>query len=132
MSDKILVKIILPSAIMLETQATMVNIPGIEGEFGVLFGHAKLVSNLDIGVVTLYSGETKQRYFIHGGVAQISDSEVNILTEFAIDLSSAKKSSVLHKITELKSNLLDKEPESVEADIISDALEKHETLINFL
>ncbi len=133
MSEKILVRIISPSKVMLETEADMVNIPGTDGEFGVLFGHVKLVSNIDIGVVTLFSGEEKTRYFVHGGVAQqVTGSELNIVTEFAADLEKAKKYDVLNVISSLKSDVLDEEPGSVEADIISDKIEKNEALAKFL
>ncbi|MDA9163601.1 ATP synthase F1 subunit epsilon [Rickettsiaceae bacterium] len=132
MSEKILVRIILPSKVMLETEASMVNIPGTDGEFGVLAGHVKLVSNIDIGVITLFSGEEKTRCFVCGGVAQVTGSELNIVTEFAADLAKSRKYDVLNDISSLKSDLLDEEPGSVEADIISDKIEKNETLAKFL
>jgi len=132
MSDKILVRIILPSKVILETEANLVNIPGTNGEFGVLAGHVKLVSNIDIGVVTLFSSEKEIRYFVHGGVAQVTGQELNIVSEFAVDLNKSSKADILNTISNLKSDFLEEEQESMEADIISNKIEKYESLVNFL
>jgi len=59
MTEILLVRIILPSKVALEMEATLVNIPGTEGVFGVLPGHAKLTSSIDVGVVTLFSLQKK-------------------------------------------------------------------------
>ena len=132
MSDKLLVRIILPSKIILETEADMVNIPGDEGVFGVLPSHAKLTSSIDIGIVTLFSGEKETKYFVYGGVAQVTGLELNIVSEFAIDLAVAGKSTVLNKITSLKGDLSCELEESLEADIISSNIEKYHALLKFI
>ena len=50
MSNKLLVRIILPSETFLEVETSQVNIPGTEGVFGVLPGHVKLTSAIEIGI----------------------------------------------------------------------------------
>ncbi|PCJ27588.1 MAG: ATP synthase F1 subunit epsilon [Rickettsiales bacterium] len=132
MSNTILVKIILPAQMILETEADMVNIPGSDGMFGVLPGHAKLTSGIDIGVITLVSRDFEQRYFVYGGVAQVTGEELNIITEFAVDLDKTNKVNVLDNITNLKSDLSDEEVGSVEANIIAGQIERYETLLKFI
>ena len=81
MSDKLLVRIILPSETFLEIEASLVNIPGGDGVFGVLPGHAKLTSTIDVGIISLFIDDVKKIYYVHGGVAQVTGDEVNIVTE---------------------------------------------------
>ena len=132
MSNTLLVRIILPSKIILKTEADMVNIPGGEGVFGVLPGHAKLTSNIDIGIVTLFLGDKEIKYFVYGGIAQVTGPELNIVSEFAVDLEAVDKSTVLNKITNLKSDLSGELEKSLEADIISSNIEKYHALLKFI
>jgi F-type H+-transporting ATPase subunit epsilon len=132
MIKTLLVRIILPSKVALEMEATLVNIPGDEGVFGVLPGHAKLTSSIDIGIITLFSREKEIKYFIHGGVAQVTGSELNIISEFAVNLEAERSTSVRNKITNLEISLSDVEADSIEADIISDNIKKYKSLLNFI
>lgn len=132
MSETLLAKIILPSGALLETEATMVTIPGAEGVFGVLPGHAPLVSSVDSGVVAVSSREKAQNYFVYGGIAQVSELGVNIISEFAVDLSSVSASSVRQDITDFEKKLSGLDADSVEAFEISDKLKKYQSLLKFL
>ena len=133
MSNLILVRIILPSMIVLESEAELVNIPGSEGVFGVLPNHCKLISDLDIGVVTLFSSSKEEhKYFVYGGIAQVNGLELNIVSEFAVNLDKISKITVREKITSLKSELDDIENETIEADIILDKIEKYQALLSFI
>lgn len=132
MSDTLSVKIILPSKIAFEMEADMVNIPGKEGVFGVLPGHSKLTSNIDVGVVTVFSREVGRQYFVYRGVAQITGSELNIVSEFVADLGAVSKINVLDSIINLKSDLSDEEEGTVEAESIADKIEKYQALLNFV
>ena len=53
MTQALIVKIITPSKVVLESEATMVTIPGNKGEFSVLPDHMKLVSSINSGIITL-------------------------------------------------------------------------------
>lgn len=132
MSNTLLVKIILPSKIILETEANMVNVPGSEGVFGVLPDHAKFTSSIDIGIITLFFKDVEKKYFVYGGIAQVTGQELNVVSEFAVDLSAISKSTILNKINNLKSDLSSELEESLEADIISGNIEKYNTLLKFI
>jgi F-type H+-transporting ATPase subunit epsilon len=132
MDKTLIAKIILPSGTMLETEATLVTIPGSEGVFGVLPGHVPLVSSVNIGVVTVSGKEAKQDYFVYGGIAQVTDSGVNIISEFAVDLRMQNSSTVKIDIVAFEKALAGVEPDSVEAFDISSKIKKYETLLKFL
>jgi len=132
MTEMLVVRIILPSKVALETEATMVNVPGDEGVFGVLPGHVKLTSSIDVGVITLFSGEMETKYFVYGGVVQVTGPELNIISEFAVDLDSKTPTSVRNDITNLENDLSDAEADSIEADIISNNIKKYQSLLKFI
>ena len=125
MSNKLLVRIILPSETFLEIEASQINIPGTEGVFGVLPGHVKLTSAIEIGVASIFNNETETKYYIHGGVVQVTGDEVNIVTEYAASIPGSNKTTITNEITDLKEELSSEEEESIEADIILDKIEKH-------
>lgn len=132
MGKKLLVRIILPSATLLEVEADQVDVPGAEGVFGVLPGHVKLTSSIKIGVVSIFNNESEKKYYIHGGVVQITGDEVNIITEYAVGTHESNKTTIINEISNLKEELSSEEIDSIESDIILDKIEKHKSLIKFL
>lgn len=78
--------------------ADSVVIPGEDGYFGVLAGHAPLISSLQIGAITITppTGEEPIIICVHGGFAQITSDKVLILADAAelaehIDVERAEK-----------------------------------------
>ena len=77
-------QLITPEKILFEGNASYIQIPGAEGEFGVLDGHAPTVATLKEGVVAveLASGE-KREFAITGGVAEVVPERCTLLVEVA-------------------------------------------------
>ena len=132
MRSTLSVKIILPSMTLLDVEANMVNLPGQEGVFGVLPGHCKLISNINTGIVSVFLAGQEEKYFVFSGVAQVNGEELNILSEFALLLGRETKEEALDQVTLLKNSLLEQQPESLQANIILNTLEKYQALLKFL
>ena len=132
MNSTLSVKIILPSMTLLDTEANMVNLPGQEGVFGVLPGHCKLISNINTGIVSVFLAGQEEKYFVFSGVAQVKGEELNILSEFALLVGRETKTEALDQVTLLKNSLLEQQPESLQANIILNTLEKYQALLKFL
>ena len=132
MNSTLSVKIILPSMTLLDVEANMVNLPGQEGVFGVLTGHCKLISNINTGVVSVFLAGQEEKYFVFSGVAQVKGKELNILSEFALLVGRETKTEALDQVTLLENSLLEQQPESLQANIILDNLEKYQALLKFL
>ena len=73
-------QLITPEKILFEGEASYVSVPGSEGEFGVLDGHAPLISTLKEGVVgiELASGEKKE-FSVVSGVAEVTPARCTLL-----------------------------------------------------
>ena len=63
----------------------MVVVPGTEGEFGVLAGHAPYMSTLRDGELSVYrsAGAQPERIPVSGGFAEVSDKGLTVLAESA-------------------------------------------------
>lgn len=61
----------------------MVTVPGTEGEFGVLEGHAPFMSTIKDGAVQVYKtqGATPELIEVRGGFAEVSENGLTILAE---------------------------------------------------
>ncbi len=94
--DKLYLEIITPERVMVAQEADMVEAPGTLGEFGVLPGHAALLTTLEIGEIRFMSGGATRHLAASGGFAEVSDNKVTLLVdtgEFAeeIDVDRARR-----------------------------------------
>ena len=63
--------------------ATMVNIPGLEGEMGILPRHAPMVTALRQGLVEIVRGDARDVIAVGGGFAQVRGTEVVVMADVA-------------------------------------------------
>lgn len=118
--DTLLVKIIVPKGELLNNVAKMVVVPGSEGELGVLPGHTPLISSLKSGELKIYQHDNKieSRFFVDGGIVEISGQEVLVLAEFAVNLSTATQEQTQKNISDLEAKLSNSEDKkSLELEI---------------
>ena len=88
MAETTQLEIVTPARTMMSAQVEMVVIPGSEGLFGVLPRHSALLANLKRGQMDVYEGDkVTGRFFIDGGVADVSGERVIVLAERAEDLN---------------------------------------------
>lgn len=128
MDKTILVRIITPENTLFEEEANIVTIPGEEGVFGVLPEHIPLIASLKTGITIISTYAEEFRYFIFGGIAQVTGKEVNITTEFAINTKGLERNIIIEKIKVLK-NIFEKENNLSDYEKISTDLKKYEALL---
>jgi len=96
MADELMLEIVTPEKMAFSGRVEEVTIPGSEGEFGVLRGHAALLSAIDIGELNFTKEGKKTYYAVNTGYTEVTTSKVTILVETAeradlIDKERAKK-----------------------------------------
>lgn len=75
-------RLVMPERELLNTEADMVVVPGTEGDFGVLAGHAPLISTIRPGVLEVYQGnKVEQRFMVVGGVAEVTPERCTVLAD---------------------------------------------------
>ena len=91
-------QIVTPEREIFSAPVESAQLPGVEGSFGVLRGHAPLVAALTPGLVRVTDADGRElRLFVGGGFFQISNNEAQLLAdsaEFAgeINVDRAKSS----------------------------------------
>jgi F-type H+-transporting ATPase subunit epsilon len=93
MSDSFQFELVTPERLAVSQAASMVEIPGEMGDFGVLAGHAPFFSMLRAGVVRVHDGKTESpaRYFVPSGYAEVNPEGCTLLVELARDLASVTR-----------------------------------------
>jgi len=96
MARELTLEIVTPEKIAFKGVVEEVTIPGTEGEFGVLKGHASLLSSVDVGKLSYTKDHKKTYYAVNTGYAEVTASKVTVLVETAeradlIDPERAKR-----------------------------------------
>ncbi len=95
MAEKIQFELVSPEKLLLSEPASMVVVPGGEGNFGVLPGHALLISTVRPGVIDVYENSTvSERYFVSGGFAEVTPERCTVLADEAVPLSSLDRGDI--------------------------------------
>lgn len=79
-------ELVSPERVLLSDDAEQVVVPGADGDFAVLVGHAPLVSTLRPGVLDVSLPGSKRRVFVKGGFAEVESDRLTILAERAMDV----------------------------------------------
>jgi len=80
-------EIVTPERLVYEDEVESVNVPGVEGELGILPHHAPLVSTLGYGELRIRKGGAEESFAIVGGFVQVRPDKVVVMAETA-DLAS--------------------------------------------
>ncbi|MGB9115963.1 F0F1 ATP synthase subunit epsilon [Bradyrhizobium sp.] len=94
-----------PEKLLFAGQVDQVDLPGAEGDFGVLAGHAPVVAVLRPGIVTTITGAVRDRFVVFGGLAEFSDAELTILADSATSAEDVDLAELKTKIEEMQEGL---------------------------
>jgi F-type H+-transporting ATPase subunit epsilon len=78
-------ELVTPEKLVRSEEVHMVVVPGTEGDFGVLEGHAPFMSTVRDGAIQVYrtAGGTPETIAIQGGFAEVNDKGLTVLAEHA-------------------------------------------------
>ena len=98
-----------PEKLAFSGDVDQVDIPGVEGDFGVLAGHAPVVAAIRPGILTVITGATKQKIIVLGGVAEVSEKGLTVLAEVATSLEELDRAEFAETISGMEAKLSEKE-----------------------
>ena len=87
-------ELVSPEKLLFSGDVNQVDVPGAEGDFGVLEGHAPTVATLRPGIVTVHAPGGSTRIVVLGGFAEVSSSGLTILAEVAEDAATMNPASI--------------------------------------
>jgi F-type H+-transporting ATPase subunit epsilon len=73
-----------PEKLLFSGEVTQVDVPGSEGDFGVLAGHAPIVTTLRPGILVVYRDGGELRVVVNGGFAEVSPAGLTVLADMAV------------------------------------------------
>ena len=78
-------ELVTPEKLVMSEDVYMVVVPGTEGEFGVMAGHAPFMSTLRDGDLAVYrsAGAAPEKIPVSGGFAEVSERGLTVLAESA-------------------------------------------------
>jgi len=107
MADQVLFELVTPEKLLVSQPVDMVVVPGTEGNFGVLPGHAPLISTIRPGTIDIYQSRTTiiQRIFVANGIAQVLPEGCTVLADEAMPPESLDRAGLEAEVQTIEGNL---------------------------
>lgn len=91
-----------PEKLLLSEAVQMVVVPGDQGDFGVLPGHAPMISTMRPGTICIYADDVvRDRIFVSGGFAEVTPERCTVLAEDAVPLDQIDRAQVEQTIKDV-------------------------------
>ena len=106
MADKVQFDLVSPERLLRSEAVDMVVVPGTEGDFGVLPGHAPVISTVRPGVLEIFQGgAVADRIFIAGGIAEVSNDRCTVLADEAMPVAELDRPKLDARLREAEERL---------------------------
>jgi F-type H+-transporting ATPase subunit epsilon len=119
-----------PEQLVFSGDVEHVVVPGSEGEFGVLAGHAPLVAMLRPGILTIL-GANERRFVVRGGFAEVNPQGLTVLADFAASVENVDREMLAGQIKNLEEDVADA-PEGNERDRAAQRLDQLKALLDVI
>jgi F-type H+-transporting ATPase subunit epsilon len=100
-------ELVSPDRELMSAEVDMVEIPGSEGDFGVLPGHAPLLSVIRPGVINVHTGGAVERIYVDSGFAEVTPESCVVLAEQAVFVKDLNRADVDQRIKDAEEDLAD-------------------------
>jgi F-type H+-transporting ATPase subunit epsilon len=98
-----------PEKMAFSGEVDQVDIPGAEGDFGVLAGHAPVVAAIRPGILTVTNNGTREKIIVLGGLAEVSEKGLTVLADVATSMEELDRAKFAETISEMEAKLAEKE-----------------------
>ena len=119
-----------PEKLAFSGEVDQVDVPGVEGDFGVLAGHAPVVATIRPGILTVTTGGQHQKIIVLGGLAEVSDKGLTVLADVATSMQDLDRNAFAEQISGMESKLAEKE--GSELDLAIERLDHFKSIQNQL
>ena len=106
MADRVQFELVTPERLLLSEMVEMVVVPGTEGNFGVLPGHAPLISTIRPGMIEIYEGQrVARRVFVVSGIAEVTAQRCTVLADQAMPPEDLDRAAIEAELQVVVGNL---------------------------
>ena len=109
MTETLHFALVSPERLIASGDVNMVTLPGAEGEFGVMAGHAPIVALLRPGVAVIErsANSAPERIYLSGGYAEVSNHGLTVLADDAVPVAELKRSEIEKRLKDAAEDLED-------------------------
>jgi len=116
-----------PESVLFSGDVDQVDLPGAEGDMGILAGHAPLVTTLRPGIVTIYRGGAREPVVVTGGFAEVGPAGLTVLADRAVARADFDTATLANEIKDTEEDVADATNEA-QRDKLARHLEQLKTL----
>jgi F-type H+-transporting ATPase subunit epsilon len=98
-------ELVSPERVLMSVDADQVVVPGSDGDFTVLAGHAPVISTLLPGVLDVTAGSVRKRLFVKSGFAEVDPTRLTVLAERAYDVDELSASTIAEELKTAEAEL---------------------------
>ena len=106
-----------PEKMAFSGEVDQVDVPGAEGDFGVLAGHAPVVAAIRPGILTVITGGAKQKIIVLGGLAEVSEKGLTVLADVATSIEELDRARFAETIADMEAKLAEKEGSALDREL---------------
>jgi F-type H+-transporting ATPase subunit epsilon len=100
-------ELVSPERLVYVGEVSQVDVPGEEGEFGILAGHAPYIATLKPGLLTVYGNGEQQRIVVRGGLAEMGPTGLTVLAEQAVPVAEIDAATIAQAIRDSEEDVAD-------------------------
>lgn len=98
--------LVAPDKLTFSGEVDQIDVPGLEGDFGVFAQHAATVSLLRPGIITVYAGGQQTKFVVMGGFIEVSpQGTVTVLADSAASVADFDRAALHARITEMEASI---------------------------
>jgi len=128
-ADTFQFELVAPEKLIYSDDTEFVVVPGAEGDFGVLPGHALLLSTVRAGIIEIHENDKlKDRFFVAGGFAEVTPERCTVLSTESIKLDEIDESAARERL-DLAERDLNNASSEAEREKCEKALEVAQALV---
>jgi F-type H+-transporting ATPase subunit epsilon len=116
-----------PERVLFSGDVEQVDLPGAEGDMGILAGHAPLVTTLRPGIVTVINGNSRVPIVVIGGFAEVGPAGLTVLADKAVAREDFDMQTLASEIKDAEEDVADS-TDDAQRDLLARHLEQLKSL----
>jgi len=100
-------ELVSPEKISFSGEVDQVDVPGAEGDFGVLAGHAPLIALIRPGIMTVTAAGEQTKLVVLGGFAEVGPDGLTVLADVATSVGDVDRDLLAGQVKDMTENLAD-------------------------
>jgi F-type H+-transporting ATPase subunit epsilon len=98
-------ELVSPTRLVFSGEVDQVDVPGADGDFGVLANHAPVIAALRPGILTIREGGNAKRLYVRDGFAEVNPASLTVIAEFAVPFEELDAGDLQNEIAAAEGHL---------------------------